>query len=211
MTLLNRLCRERVARDHEEFTRKRLLAVAESRTSIKLAARSIAKYRHVIPCLKDSVGKKVTSRLGMEAVIKEYERLFCSSIATAPSRMFTPRLENTFPFTPSEVRHAMESMPSGKCSGEDKLVAEDDGYSNCTTTFRPFIRPIVVPIKKFVRQGDPISPNLFSSRRLKEIWSATRRVDNDAMGCITLTSAPCPRSRMLSNTRITQSTAGPGT
>ncbi|KAL6723361.1 hypothetical protein Aduo_018373 [Ancylostoma duodenale] len=118
MTLLNRLCREKVARVHEEFTRKRLMAAAESRTSIRLAARNIAEYRHVIPCLKDSEGKKITSRLGMEAVIKEYyERLFRSSTATAPGRMLTPRLENTLPFTPSEVRHALESMPSGKCSG----------------------------------------------------------------------------------------------
>ncbi|KIH66398.1 hypothetical protein ANCDUO_03275 [Ancylostoma duodenale] len=57
---------------HEEFTRKRLMAAAESRTSIKLSARSIAEYRHIIRCLKDSEGKKVTSQIGMEAVIKEY-------------------------------------------------------------------------------------------------------------------------------------------
>ncbi|KIH59616.1 hypothetical protein ANCDUO_10145 [Ancylostoma duodenale] len=43
----------------------------------------------------------------------------------APGRMLTPRLENTLPFTPSEVRHAVESMPSGKCSTKDKLVEED--------------------------------------------------------------------------------------
>ncbi|EYB94489.1 hypothetical protein Y032_0171g328 [Ancylostoma ceylanicum] len=67
MTLLNRVCRERVAKDHEAFTRKRLMEAAESRTSIKLTARSIAEYRQVIPCLKDSEGRKVTSRLGTEA------------------------------------------------------------------------------------------------------------------------------------------------
>ncbi|KAL6726285.1 hypothetical protein Aduo_008273 [Ancylostoma duodenale] len=62
----------------------------------------------------------------MEAVVKEYyEQLFRSTVATAPGRMLTSRLENTLPFTPSEVRHAVESMPSGKCNGEDKLVAED--------------------------------------------------------------------------------------
>ncbi|KAL6726286.1 hypothetical protein Aduo_008274 [Ancylostoma duodenale] len=38
-----------------------------------------------------------------------------------------------------------------------------DCYSYCMTTFRPFIRPIVMQIKKGVRQGDPISPNLFSA------------------------------------------------
>ncbi|KIH60839.1 reverse transcriptase [Ancylostoma duodenale] len=225
MTSLNGLCRERVARDHEEFTRKRLMTAAESRTRIKLAARNIAEYRHVIPCSKDSEGKKITSRLGTEAVIKEYyERLFRSSMATAPGRMLTPLLENTLPFTPSEVRHAVESMPSGKCSGEDKLVVEDacrehqvplvmtfidyckafdsmkhhtvweslleqgveqkyvdvlkDCYSNCTTTFRPFIRPIVVPIKEDVRQGDPISPNLFSA----VLESVIRKSDWDEYG-----------------------------
>ncbi|EYC26366.1 hypothetical protein Y032_0010g1117 [Ancylostoma ceylanicum] len=36
MTLLNRVCRERVAKDHEAFTRKILMEAAESRTSIKL-------------------------------------------------------------------------------------------------------------------------------------------------------------------------------
>ncbi|EYB95132.1 hypothetical protein Y032_0163g3472 [Ancylostoma ceylanicum] len=62
----------------------------------------------------------------MEAAIKEYyERLFHSSMTTAPGRLLSQRLEDTIPFTPSEVRHAVELMPSGKCNGEDKLVVED--------------------------------------------------------------------------------------
>ncbi|KAL6724210.1 hypothetical protein Aduo_019117 [Ancylostoma duodenale] len=36
MTLLNRLCRERVAKHREELTRKKRMAAAQSRTSIKL-------------------------------------------------------------------------------------------------------------------------------------------------------------------------------
>ncbi|KIH50094.1 hypothetical protein ANCDUO_19830 [Ancylostoma duodenale] len=97
MTLLNRLCREKVARDHEEFTRRR--KGLWQRRNHGLAS----SWPH------DSEGKKITSRLGMEAVIEEYyERLFRSSVATAPGRMLTPRLENTLPFTPSEVRHAVE-------------------------------------------------------------------------------------------------------
>ncbi|KAL6731509.1 hypothetical protein Aduo_002365 [Ancylostoma duodenale] len=110
MTSLNGLCRERVARDHEEFTRKRLMTAAESRTRIKLAARNIAEYRHVIPCSKDSEGKKITSRLGTEAVIKEYyERLFRSSMATAPAQIRSVCNEssqtNNLQDRPSEAGH----------------------------------------------------------------------------------------------------------
>uniref|UniRef100_A0A8R1IG20 Reverse transcriptase domain-containing protein n=2 Tax=Caenorhabditis japonica TaxID=281687 RepID=A0A8R1IG20_CAEJA len=36
-------------------------------------------------------------------------------------------------------------------------------YTNCTTTITPFHKKIEVPITKGVRQGDPISPNLFSA------------------------------------------------
>ncbi|EYC03650.1 hypothetical protein Y032_0092g2539 [Ancylostoma ceylanicum] len=138
------MCRERVAKDHEAFMRKRLMEAAESRTSNKLTGRSIAEYRQVIPCLKDSEGRKVTSRLGMEAAIKEYyERLFHSPMTTAPSRLLTQRFEDTLPFTPSEVRHAGELMPSGKCSGEDKLVAEN---------VRACVHPLYVALaKRFTR------------------------------------------------------------
>ncbi|EYC26849.1 hypothetical protein Y032_0010g999 [Ancylostoma ceylanicum] len=96
------------------------MAAVESRTSIKLTARSIAEHLHVIPCLKDSEGRKVTSRLGIEAAIKEYyERLFHSPMTTAAGRLLTQRLGDTLSFTPSEVRLAVELMPSGKCSGEE--------------------------------------------------------------------------------------------
>ncbi|KAL6733772.1 hypothetical protein Aduo_004393 [Ancylostoma duodenale] len=61
----------------------------------------------------------------MEAVINEYyEWLFRSSIPAAHGGMLTPRLESTLRFTSSEIRHAVESMPSGKRSGEDKFVEE---------------------------------------------------------------------------------------
>ncbi|KIH68860.1 hypothetical protein ANCDUO_00803 [Ancylostoma duodenale] len=96
---------ERVGKDHEGFTRRRLVAAVESHTSIKLTARSIAQYRNVIPCLTDSEGRKVTSRFGMEAAIKEYyERLFRSIMPKAPGRMLTPHLENNLSFTPSKSR-----------------------------------------------------------------------------------------------------------
>uniref|UniRef100_A0A8R1E9Z0 Reverse transcriptase domain-containing protein n=1 Tax=Caenorhabditis japonica TaxID=281687 RepID=A0A8R1E9Z0_CAEJA len=36
-------------------------------------------------------------------------------------------------------------------------------YTNCTTTITPFHKKIEIPITRGVRQGDPISPNLFSS------------------------------------------------
>uniref|UniRef100_A0A8R1HV48 Reverse transcriptase domain-containing protein n=1 Tax=Caenorhabditis japonica TaxID=281687 RepID=A0A8R1HV48_CAEJA len=36
-------------------------------------------------------------------------------------------------------------------------------YANCTTTITPFHKKIEIPITRGVRQGDPISPNLFSA------------------------------------------------
>nr|CDJ93420.1 RNA-directed DNA polymerase (reverse transcriptase) domain containing protein [Haemonchus contortus] len=36
-------------------------------------------------------------------------------------------------------------------------------YSHCTTLFHPFYNDVVVAVQKGVRQGDPISPNLFSA------------------------------------------------
>ncbi|XGW19116.1 hypothetical protein V3C99_003157 [Haemonchus contortus] len=36
-------------------------------------------------------------------------------------------------------------------------------YSHCTTVFHPFYNDVVVAVQKGVRQGDPISPNLFSA------------------------------------------------
>uniref|UniRef100_A0A8R1IFU4 Reverse transcriptase domain-containing protein n=1 Tax=Caenorhabditis japonica TaxID=281687 RepID=A0A8R1IFU4_CAEJA len=36
-------------------------------------------------------------------------------------------------------------------------------YTNCTTTITPFHKKIEIPITRGVRQGDPISPNLFST------------------------------------------------
>ncbi|EPB67967.1 reverse transcriptase [Ancylostoma ceylanicum] len=53
-----------------------------------------------------------------------------------------------------------------------------DCYPNRTTKFRPFNRPIVGPIKKGVRQGDPISPNLFSA----VLESVIRKCDWDDFG-----------------------------
>ncbi|EYC39066.1 hypothetical protein Y032_0678g1449 [Ancylostoma ceylanicum] len=112
----------RSCKNHEEFTRKKLMATAESGTSIKLTTRSMAEYCHVVPCMKESECENVTPRLGMKAVIEEYcERLFHSSMTTASARMLAQRLEDTLYVTPSEVRQAVQSMPSGKCSGNTNL------------------------------------------------------------------------------------------
>ncbi|EPB68293.1 hypothetical protein ANCCEY_12619 [Ancylostoma ceylanicum] len=69
-----------------------------------------------------------------------------------------------------------------------------DCYSNCMTKFSPFTpfnRPIVLPIKKGVRQGDPISLNLFSA----VLESVIRKCDWDDCGIIV-------NGRMLNHQRF---------
>ncbi|VDL69849.1 unnamed protein product [Nippostrongylus brasiliensis] len=119
-TLLNKLCRQRIAGDHQDFARRNLLDAAVNRASLKKAKRDIAEYRHVIPCLKAPDGSRQSFRAGMEYVVsKFYTGLYKSNLS--PSRQ-QPAGEEVPSILPSEVRsHAIESMPRGKAPGTDKL------------------------------------------------------------------------------------------
>ncbi|VDL75321.1 unnamed protein product, partial [Nippostrongylus brasiliensis] len=118
-TLLNKLCRQRIAEDHQDFARRKLLKAAVDRASLKKAKRDIAEYRHVIPCLKTPDGPRQSSRAGMESIVSKFHTdLYKSNLR--PNRQ-QPVGEEVLSILPSEVRHAIESMPRGKAPGTDKL------------------------------------------------------------------------------------------
>ncbi|KIH43812.1 hypothetical protein ANCDUO_26177, partial [Ancylostoma duodenale] len=79
-------------------------------------------------------------------------------------------------------------------------------YSGCTTVFRPFLNDIEVSVEKGVRQGDPVSPNLFAACLESVIrWSTSgvlidgRRLNNlrFADDIVLITSSPDDASEML--------------
>jgi len=120
---LCREVREAVQKDHADFRKRRLLAAAEKRRSIKRAARDLADFRTSIPSLKTSQGERVTSKLKIEGEMKDfYSNLFASSMAP-PARTPSPPCQVPH-FLPSEVRSAVEGMASNKAPGEDGIPAE---------------------------------------------------------------------------------------
>ena len=70
---------------------------------------------------------------------------------------------------PMKVWEALEEQ------GVEKIYIDvlQECYTDCSTTFRPFFDDVVVSVEKGVRQGDPISPNLFSAC----LESVVRRCD----------------------------------
>lgn len=120
---LCRKAREAVQKDHADFRKRRLLAAAEKRQSVKRVARDLADFRTVIPSLKTSQGERVTSKLKIEDEMKHfYSSLFASSMAPL---IPTPSSPHQLPhFLPSEVRSAVEKMASNKAPGEDGIPAE---------------------------------------------------------------------------------------
>ncbi|VDL86622.1 unnamed protein product, partial [Nippostrongylus brasiliensis] len=148
-TLLNKLCRQKIAEDHQDFARRKLLEAAVNRTSLKKVKRDIAEYRHVIPCLKAPDGSRQSSRAGMESIVsKFYTDLYKSNLR--PNRQ-QPAGEEVPSILPSEVRHAIESMPRGKAPGTDKLSVEllqacgDKLYCALAKRFTVYISECKVP------------------------------------------------------------------
>ncbi|KAL6727228.1 hypothetical protein Aduo_009123 [Ancylostoma duodenale] len=77
-------------------------------------------------------------------------------MTTAPGEKLTPRLKDTIHFTSSEVRHAIESMPTGKSSGDDKrwqkmgeqvdTLTVDPLYVALSRRFTRYVRESVMPV-----------------------------------------------------------------
>ncbi|KIH42828.1 hypothetical protein ANCDUO_27182 [Ancylostoma duodenale] len=111
--VLNRLCRRRLAEDHANFVRNRLLDAAHSKRSLKVEKRALAEHRLSIKCLKAPDGSRCTSRPGMESIITNFYSTLFRSASGQTTNVLSPG-EEIPPSLPSEVRHAIEMMPRGK-------------------------------------------------------------------------------------------------
>ncbi|KIH66819.1 hypothetical protein ANCDUO_02853 [Ancylostoma duodenale] len=100
-------------------------------------------------------------------------------MTTAPGEKLTPRLKDTIHFTSSEVRHAIESMPTGKSSGDDKRW-QKMGEQVDTLTVDPLYVALSRRFTRYkgVRQGNAISPNLYCA----VMESVIRKCDWDEYG-----------------------------
>lgn len=149
LSSLNKLCRMKVKEDHDSFRRSRLLEAAEKGLSVRRAARSIAEYKHTIPCLKKSDGSRTTAKFEIEETIRDfYTDLFKSSQSTVHhtySKTSEPE------FLVSEIRHVIENSPNGKSPGDDGITGEilkacgPPMYSAITGRFNRYLKTKTVP------------------------------------------------------------------
>ncbi|EYC05139.1 hypothetical protein Y032_0084g1799 [Ancylostoma ceylanicum] len=110
--VLNRLCRQRLAEDHANFVRSRLLDAAHRKRSLKMEKRALEEHRLSIPCLKVPNGSRWPSRPEMENIMANfYTALYESN--SGHTAVLSPE-EEVPPFLTSEVHHAIETMPRGK-------------------------------------------------------------------------------------------------
>uniref|UniRef100_A0A7I4YX38 Endonuclease-reverse transcriptase n=1 Tax=Haemonchus contortus TaxID=6289 RepID=A0A7I4YX38_HAECO len=120
-TLLNRLCRQRLAEDLENFSR--LLEAASNRRSVKKTKRELAQYRLTISRLKGLDGSRTTSRPKMKSISTNFYSILFESDHDISTEQI-PIGEMVPSFLPLEVRHAIETMPKGKAAGADGLSLE---------------------------------------------------------------------------------------
>ncbi|EFO91764.1 hypothetical protein CRE_06993 [Caenorhabditis remanei] len=122
---LSKECRQAVKKDHENFTKDRLLNAANQKRSLKKVARDINEYQSYIPCLiSGETGEKLTSREKMEIEVRRfYSNLFATKKPSATTTL-PQQTEALPPFLPEEIQHSLNSFQNGKAAGEDKISAD---------------------------------------------------------------------------------------
>ncbi|KIH45764.1 hypothetical protein ANCDUO_24190 [Ancylostoma duodenale] len=101
--ILSRLCRQRLA-EPREFA-------AHSRRCLKMEKHALAEHRLSIPYLKAPDGSRCSSLPGMESIMANfYSALF--KLGSGQTTAVLSLGEDVPPFLTSEVRHAVEAMPS---------------------------------------------------------------------------------------------------
>ncbi|EPB69071.1 hypothetical protein ANCCEY_11840 [Ancylostoma ceylanicum] len=121
--VLNRLYRQRLAEDHANFVRSRVLDAAHRKRSLKKEKRALAEHRPSILCLKAPDGSRCSSRPEMENIMANFYSALYSSESDQTTTVLSPG-EEVPSFLTSEVRHAIETMPRGKVPVVDGITVE---------------------------------------------------------------------------------------
>ncbi|EPB72790.1 hypothetical protein ANCCEY_08126 [Ancylostoma ceylanicum] len=104
--VLNRLCRRRLAEDHANLVRSRLLDAAHRKRSLKMEKRALAENRLSIPCSKAPDGSRCSSGPEMENIMANfYTALYKSD--SGQTAVLSPE-EEVSPILTSEVRQGSD-------------------------------------------------------------------------------------------------------
>ncbi|KAK6751618.1 hypothetical protein RB195_003188 [Necator americanus] len=207
MSELARLCREAIKEDLKE-RRAEVLAEAAEAGKSRYARRDFASRKTRMTALGNPKETAIASRRGMEKIIYDFYSDLFNSHVHLPSHHLREDGQVIPEVLPSEIRHAIMSvsreykmtlcitfidLKKAFDSVETEAIVEaldNQGiptqyikvlrelYSNFTTGISPFYKNIIIDVRRGVRQGDTISPKIFTAT----FENAMRKLEWDDMG-----------------------------
>ncbi|KAK6741670.1 hypothetical protein RB195_009504 [Necator americanus] len=169
-----RLCREAIKEDLKERRAEVLAEAGEAGKSIRYARRDFASRKARMTAPRNLKGT-IISRRGMEKIIYDsYSDLFDSH------RFFRPKyhimsVETRMTPGPDRIRREfMKNLPPVLIN---TLVLREL-YNNFATGISPFYKNIIIDVKRELKQGDTISPKIFTAT----LENAMRKLEWDDMG-----------------------------
>ena len=122
--LLSRLCRQKMEEDLKKYEAQHLREAAEGHRSIKKVRRKLRQGKDVVAELLDVDGRTITSRSAIERTAKDfYTLLYKKDLPPVPPRPAVPS-DHLPAILPSEVRHAIEELQSGRAPGKDRIMSD---------------------------------------------------------------------------------------
>uniref|UniRef100_A0A7I4Z4E1 Reverse transcriptase domain-containing protein n=1 Tax=Haemonchus contortus TaxID=6289 RepID=A0A7I4Z4E1_HAECO len=155
--LVNKACRMAVKQSLREYRRTNLLEAVEARSSIRRCERDLNDQKAVMSALLDKDGRE-TSRAWITS--KQSVSLSREAENTAflwPFSSWTTRRRSTV-----EINAVLNALVQ---AGVDPAYVHllEQRLSNTSTFIQLFDRKLKIPVGKGVRQGDTISPKLFTA------------------------------------------------